>query len=220
MVNKNSSYWSARRAKTGGKFVRNGIRAISNPSVGTIASAAWSGVKALRAIINSEEFQLDIAYNFTAAANTAVITPLNIMAQGDGQSLRTGNSILMKKLHRTEYNTTSQPNTLVREILFYDKQQIADTAPIVTDLLESSLPVSLYNKLSKSRFQILEDKLYSLNSVSKTNRVIRNTKMLNKHAIYNGASATDIQKMGLYKLVLTDTAATFTGSYRLFYHDN
>lgn len=220
MVNKNSAYWSARRTKTGGKFVRNVGGALVNPTVANVAAAAWSGVKAIRALINVESFQLDTSYGITTVANVAQITPLNNMAQGDGQSQRTGNSILMKKLHRTEYCTSSAANVIIREILFYDKQQVSDTAPVVTDLLESSTPLALYNKLSKSRFQILEDKLYTLNSVSKTNRIIRNTKMLNKHAIYNGAASTDIQKMGIYKLVIADGVVGFGGAYRLFYIDN
>lgn len=212
--------WAAKRRKAGSNFVRQGLKTMDQPSVSNMALLAYRGVKGLRALVNSEEFVYDVAYAQTLVANTPVITPLNNMAQGDGQSLRTGNSILMKKLHRIEYNTSSQANTLIREILFYDKQQIADTAPGATDLLETGTPVSLYQKKSIGRFQILEDKIYYLNSAGNTGRVLRNTVHLNKHARYNDGAGSDIQKMGLYKLIVADTAANVTGTYRLFYHDN
>lgn len=212
--------WAAKRRKAGSKFVRQSLATASNPSVGNMALLAYRGVKGLRALINSEEFVFDTAYNVTLAANTAVITPLNNIAQGDGQSQRTGNSILMKKLMRMQYNTTAVANTLVREILFIDKQQVADTAPVVGDILESSLPIAALLKTTSGRFQILEDNLYTLNSASTTGRVFRKSRMLHKHAFFNGTASTDIQKNGLYKLAISDTVCALTGMYRLVYHDN
>jgi len=66
----------------------------------------------------------------------------------------------------------------------------------------------------------LEDKLYCLNSARTTGVVLRNSKKLKVHSTYNGGASTDIQKNGLYKLIVMDTVGTVTGSYRLFYHDN
>jgi len=220
MVQKNSAYWRARRVKTGGKFLRNAGSALAAPSVASVAAAAWSGVKAIRALINVETFVLDTQITQVTVTGTPYITQLNGVAIGDAQNQRTGNSILMANVRRTEYVVTAAPNAIVREILFYDKQQIADTAPASTDLLESNSVLSLYNKLSASRFQVLEDKLYTLNSVSKTSRIIRNFKKLQKHASFNGALSSDIQKMGLYKLIITDGVVTYAANYRLTYHDN
>lgn len=212
--------WAAKRRKAGLKFARQAGRTAFNPSVGNMALLAYRGVKGLRAIVNSEEFVLDTGVGASVAAYTASVIQINAMGQGDGQSSRTGNSILMKKVHRTEQITVTSGNATIREILFYDKQQIADTAPSATDLLDASTPWALYNKLSKSRFQVLEDKLTVLTSVNRPVILRRNTKQLNKHATFNGTTSADIQKMGLYRLIITDNAVTVVGSYRLFYHDN
>lgn len=207
-----------------GKKSRSAPAKRQNPlysaTVADIASAAMDGVKAIRKLINVEDFIFDTAYGLTTATNTAVVTQLNNIAQGDGQSGRTGNSILMSKIHRTEVVSTAVSVAIVREILFYDKQQIADTVPGWADVLETQVPSSLYNKLNKGRFQIIEDKFYTLASAAKPVTSLRNTKMLNKHAIYNGTGAGDIQKMGLYKLIVTDGVCAVAGSYRLHYHDN
>lgn len=188
-------------------------------SVGDIASKAYSGVKALAKLVNSEEFQLDSTTATTTAANVAVIFGLQSIAQGDGQSGRTGNSILVSKIHRTEY-VTATATVLVRELLVRDMQQVADSAPSITDVLESSVPTALYNKLSKSRFQIIEDKMYVMNTANNPNKLIRNTIMCDKHILFNGAATTDIQKGGYWKMLISDGAVTFSGSYRMFYHDN
>lgn len=217
---KSATYWAERRRKQGGRFLVKGGKALMAPSVASVAQAAWSGVKYLRTLVNSEAHVLDASHSSVLVANTPVIFHFNAIAQGDGQSNRMGNSVLMRSIHRTEYTTTAVANTLVREILFLDKQQISDTAPVATDILESGGPVSLYNKLSINRFKILEDKIYTLSSAQRTGMVLRNSKKLNVHATYNGGATNDIQKNGLYKLIVADTAASTTGSYRLFYHDN
>lgn len=213
--------WAAKRAKAGGKLASQGIKTFSEPSVKNIALLAYRGVKGLRALVNSEEFVFDTGYNNTTVANTAIFTQLNNIAQGDGQSARTGNSILMKRLHRTEFTIlTGSANAVVREILFLDKQQIADTTPTVTDILESASPYALLNKLTKYRFQILEDNFYTLSTAARPTRTMRSSKYLHKHAKYNGTASTDIEKNGLYKMIISDVAVGIGGSYRLYYHDN
>ena len=189
-------------------------------SVGDIASAAFKGVKALQAIVNSEEMILDTNITGTTAANTPLVTHLNGIAQGDGVSGRTGNSSLMHRMHSSEYYTSAVANCLCREVLVIDKQQLADTAPVWGDLFESSTVLSLYNKLSKSRFQILEDKTFILSTAHKTAQLVKHTRPLDKHVLFNGTATSDIQKNGIYKLFIADGVVSFQANYRLFYHDN
>lgn len=212
--------WTAKRNKAGSKFIRQGLKTAMDPSVGNMALLAYRGVKGLRAIVNSEAMQIDTGIAISTVANTPVVYQLNAIAQGDTVSQRTGHSCLMSSLHSTEYYVSSVANVLVREVLVLDKQQIADTAPAWLDVFENSNPASLYNKLSKSRFQILEDKTFVLSQTQRSNKFSKKTRKLHKHAIFNGTASTDIQKNGLYKMIIADGVVGTSNGYRLFYHDN
>lgn len=214
--------WNAKRRKAGSKLVAQGINTLGNPSPKNVALLAYRGVKGLRALINSEEFILDTNVGQTTVANTAYIYNLNAIAQGDGQSQRTGNSLLMSRLYEQEhFYTPTTDDVVIREITFIDKQQVGSTAPAVTDLLESSSPTALRNKLTIGRFQILSDKLTAVDTKSsKINRVVRRSRKLQKHAIYNGTNSTNIQKNGVYKLIIASGVVSYNHYYRLYYHDN
>ena len=213
--------WAEKRQRAGSKLVRQGIRTAADPSIGNIALTAYRGVKMLRAIVNSEEHQLDVSLYSTLSGGTAVITHLNPIAQGDTQSNRTGNSCLMTHLRcRPQY--VFSPDTILREIYFIDKQQVSDTAPTAAMLLEDGTnPLSFYNKSMPGRFQILSDKTLAVNATKTGSIKLRPyTKKLQKHAIFNGTASTDIQKNGVYRLLLSDQICTSFGYARLGFHDN
>lgn len=213
--------WEQRQQNQGGKFVRQAGRLWNDPSVKNTALLAYRGVKTLRALINSELFQYDVNVGQLTVSGTAYIYLLNGMAQGDGQSQRTGNSILMHSLKSIEhYYTPTTNDVLMREILFIDKQQISATAPTALDILETSTATSLYNKKESSRFQILSDKLIAFDAVAHPQKVSRKTNKLGKHAIYNDVTNTAIQKNGVYKMIITAGVLTYNHFYRLNYHDN
>lgn len=218
---KSAAYWAERRRKTGAGFLMQGGKTLANPSFGNMALLAYKGVKGLRALINSEDFVLDTNVGQVTVANTAYIYPLNQMAQGDGQSQRTGNSILMSRIEELEHFYSPTTNDVIlREITFIDKQQVNATTPSVTDLLESSSPTALRSKLQPGRFQILTDKLTAYDTVAHINRITRRTRKLHKHAIYNGTGSTNIQKNGVYKLIICSGVISYNHYYRLHYHDN
>jgi len=211
--------WVKRQERAGRRFVKQGLKTVATPTVGNIAMLAYRGVQGLRALINSEEFVHDQSLAGALGAGTFLVQHLNGIAQGDGQSQRTGNSLLMSKIQVKDV-VSGTLSGIVRIIYFYDKQQISDTAPTGGDVLESSDPQSFYNKLSKGRFQILSDKTMILDTAKQLFLRANYNKKLHKHATYNGPNATDIQKMGLYRLIVSTVPISVQGNSRLGYHDN
>ena len=154
----------------------------------------------------------------------------NGIGQGDTDQTRDGSSILMKKwLLRGNITTNaSATSTRVRLILFIDTQQIGDTAPAQADILDPDLNqlVAPLNNNTVGRFTILADRTYSINQLVASQAVSREYKFffnMNKHARYNGTTGADIQKNGLYMLVVHDQATnvpTIAYSARLTFTDN
>lgn len=212
--------WQAKRIKSGSKLVRQGLATYAAPTPGNVALLAYRGVKALRAIVNSEEHELDTSLNHTLTGSTPVITCLNAIDQGDYASQRTGHSSLMTNLTISEAYLTGT-NSIFREIIFIDKQQISDTNPVVSDILETPSDVqSLYNKLTKGRFQVLSDRMWAQSYLTAPFKLRKYHKKLQKHVHFNGTAGTDLQKNGVYRIILCSSAATIYGKARLGFHDN
>jgi len=211
--------WAVKRQKAGSKFVKQGIRTAMNPSIGNMALLAYRGVKGLRAIVNSEEHELDYNVATTLSAGSFNINQLNAIAQGDREYNRTGNSSLMTRLSSTVSYEVSTPCT-IREIYFIDKQQISDTPPTGGDILITSDPLSFYNVNSKGRFQILRDKTWVQSNAADPIKLKKFSKKMQKHVTFNGPLSTDIQKNGIYRLVCVTAPTTIRGATRLGFHDN
>lgn len=236
---RDAAYWSRRRKR---QFVRMGGKALAayqRPSVGSIAKAAWSGVKYLRTLVNSEVHKHDVAPTSQAIGTTATIIQLNAIAQGDTVSSRTGNSILAKYLavKMSLAIHGSATNTVVRLIIFIDHQQIADTAPGTTDLLNSNSTLAHIQTNTVGRFEVIKDWFITLDSASRasfTTQLYKNFAGRTQrgryydsgtglHCKFNGTGSTDIQSNGIYFLMLSSEATntpTLTYSARFGFHDN
>nr|UOF80444.1 capsid protein [Cressdnaviricota sp.] len=219
-------YWAGRRKKQLGRVSAKGVKAFANPSVKNIAQAAWSGVKYLRTLVNSEVHKWDFT-NTGTLSTTPVILNFTGIAQDDTASGRTGNSILIAYFAFRMSVTihASATNSVVRCIIFKDKQQISDTAPTAADLLSiTTNPLSFYNANKVGRFQVLSDKIYTLSASGAASvRYFKFYKKLNSHMRFNGSASTDIEKGGIYALLMSDQATntpamSYTG--RIAWHDN
>lgn len=222
---KSAQYWADRRKKQFGRFGKKVVTAYGNPSVPTIARAAWSGVKYLRTLVNSEVHKLDTTLN-SDIDSSGYVTHLSGIAQGDAINNRTGNAILAKYLS-TRFSLfvhTSATYSLCRVIFFIDQQQIADTAPAVTDVLTSASTVAHYNANNVGRFKILSDKMYKLVVGGDSAMLALKTNIrLQRHIRYNGSATSDINRGGVYVLFLSSEATNkvhIIGNSRLTWHDN
>lgn len=190
----------------------------------TKLSSLQSSVDFLKGIVNAERFHLDTSINATPGTTSAVVH-LTALANGDGDGARTGNSVkgnhLMINLRFLQ--DPSGVADFFRVIIFRDKQQVADTSPAMTDVLEAATPTALINKANIGRFQILSDVTHKLsvngNVAQQQKYVIRTP----QHVRYNGTASSDIQKNGLYiAYVGTDNTnkTLILGSIRFAYYDN
>lgn len=189
-----------------------------------IARAAWRGVKYIKGLVNSEVYKKDTTASVTPNT-TGAIVHLTAIQQGDDDGQRSGLSIFARSLYFRALLTmnASATNTSTRLILFRDNQQIGDSAPAITDLLEGAEIQSPLNNLHVGRFTILMDKTVDLSDGGDRVHTCVHFIKMKKHVRYNGTNSTDIQKNGLY-LAHFSTEATNTPTLvyyaRVGYHDN
>lgn len=196
-------------------------------STAQIARAAWRSAKYIRGLVNSEMFHK--SNQFSLGSNQSKIFHLNGISQGDGVDYRTGNSILVKNFVANGYmyiNASQTTNTRIMIALVQDKQQVSDTTPTITDIFTSdSDPSTLLAVNTAGRFKILFRRQFTLDSNAAGNNAkqLKIFKRLNFHTRYNGTSDTDIQKNGLYLVMITSESTLYPSivlNGRLSYHDN
>lgn len=196
---------------------------VSAAQVAGAAMSAYRGVKYLRGLVNSERMHLINSATFNPDSS-GDITHLTNIGQNDTATGRTGNSVLLRDIfYRFQITgNASATGTFYRIILFQDKQQIGDTSPTVADVLNSIEVQSPLNSNTAGRFKILKDYYFSTNQDSRT-RTFKNYIKLHSHIRYNGSTANDIQKNGIYLLMLSNEATntpTFTYNIKMGWHDN
>lgn len=195
-------------------------------NAGSMAYAAYTGVRQLRMLVNAEKKFHDKVYSSTIT-NAGSIVNLCEIAQGDGNTTRDGVSVLCNSLYikcNTIMNITAN-TSILRYMVIKDKQQIADTAPAVLDVLETASVLSPLQKLNVGRFSVLSDKTVSVleNGRQQTGVQKLYIRTPGHHIRWNGTASTDIQKGGLYLLIISDQSAaypTFQYNARLSYYDN
>ena len=190
--------------------------------VGYIADKAYQGFKYLRGLVNSEMYKNDTNWTATTLSTSGVIAAnACAIAQGDGISGRTGNSILVKSVNANLLFDFGTVDNMVRLMFFIDKQQISDTTPSVTDILESASPTAFLNKNTVGRFSVLYDQKFVLDSAQHRLQIKKVHLGLQHHVRYNGTASTDIQKGSIYMLVIASGSdGTWAGDLRCNYHDN
>lgn len=197
-------------------------------SVGQIASSAWRGVKYLKTLVNSEVKKLDQTGTGTLTETTAGVLHLTAIAQGDTDASRDGNSVLLKygTIRGTlVHNSAGDAQQFCRLLVFQDKQQVSDTAPTLSPLLEGTYPyIAPLNNENLGRFTVLYDRMFTLDAEHQALTFKINLNLVGKHVRFNGANTTDVQKNGLYFGFIgsqaTSNYPTITYYTRIGYHDN
>jgi len=198
-------------------------------SIGQLARKAWSGVKYIKGLVNSEMYKMDIGITSNTFYNDgSACSALTGVAQGDGDGARTGNSILVKSLQVKGVVTRTTSGDAVqtcRIVIVQDRQNVADSSnPGYTTVFASSYPQTMLNALTVGRFSILYDNIFTLDTAKCLSKFFNIYIPLNCHVRFNGAASTDIQRNGIYMFTISTQATTnqpvlsWTG--RLSYHDN
>lgn len=213
---------------TTGRYAYRGAKGF-NSAMAT-ATAAYYGVQRLRGLVNSEMNKADYGAAPTVSDNPAqTLIHLSAVAIGDSASQRTGNSIYARALNGTLTFERSAASTTVatyvRMMLVQDTQQIADSGgaslTAVSDVLQSDWESHL-NQATVGRFKVLKSKIIMLNS-QYPSATLKFNKAMRHHIRYNGTLSSDIQRGGLYLVLLSNEATnvpTVRYNIRLSYHDN
>lgn len=192
---------------------------------GQFATKAWSGVQQIRKLINVEEHRVDTSVA-TTIDNAGSVTHLTGVANGDTASTRTGSSILLKGLHMrfALISHASAATTVIRILVIKDKQQVADTTPTVTGVLNSADVVSHVVPDFTERFTILRDMTHTLDLVGSPIKTFDfKLPLTGTHVRYNGTATTDVQQNGIYLLLLSNQSTnvpTISSIHRLTFYDN
>lgn len=168
----------------------------------------------VRRVVAAEKKYLDTVLSGDTSGQTGSITHLTSIPLGDTNVTRDGNKVRLASILMRFYQQPDTDNPFgdsYRFILFQDKQQIADTAPSVSDVLEvATSTISPLNGNSGNRFRIIKDwegtikGHYGNSATSGGVHPVqwKYFKKLNIPLQYNGANGSDIQKNGLYLLCL------------------
>lgn len=193
-----------------------------------LARSAWNGVKYIRGLVNSEMFHVRGNDIDQTVDNTGYVRHITAISQADGPQNRTGNSILARKffLRYILKGNTGPAITIVRVMLIRDKQQVGDSSPTITDVLDTTDPLSLLDPGQYGRFEVLYSKIHTLNNTDKRTIQGQIVRSMMSHVRFNGTADTDIQRNGLYLMAISDQATTGTAeptinfSSNLSYRDN
>lgn len=147
---------------------------------------------------------------------------MTAIAQGDTNTSREGIKITAKSLYIRGTLVQTGQDSVCRMVAFIDRQQVADSDPTISQVYGDGTIPPVYaasNLLYSGRFQILMDKMFALDASDKPNINLNYYIKLNKgkgvNVRYNGSTATDIQKNGIYVMFISNVTAANTGP--LFY---
>lgn len=197
-------------------------------SVGDMASYAARGFRYLKSIVNVEYKSHDVS---TSITTSGTVINFHSIGSGAGDGQRTGNSIKAKSLliRGQIIGNATADSMFARIIIFMDTQQIADTQPSQTDVLDQDVADQLLAPLSNTtagRFKIFMNKQIAINNKITAIPVamtFKYFKRMGHHIRYNGTATSDIQKGGIYLLFIHSggvNTPTFDLTGRLRYVDN
>ena len=218
MAYRKRTYRRRRRATRAQPWFKNANSAYK------LAAQAAKDIWYIKGLVNSEMLHRTVSGS-TTTSSTGTMTLLNALGQDDTSSGRTGNSVLMRNvLVRAVF--TQNPtaiSTQYRVMIVKDTQQISDTAPAVSDILESLNPLSTLKVGNAGRFKILKSWFFTTDDDKGQTKVINYYKDMRMHTRFNGIADTDIQKNGLYLVTICNQATntpTFDYYWKVGYHDN
>lgn len=213
------------KKRTGGSWL-NTIGGVAK-----VASTAMSIAKGVASIVNAEDKLIDTDISgFPLVGTTNSLGGLTLIAQGDNDNQRNGNSILAKSVFiRIRMQMSGATNTFgfMRVIVFIDNMQLG-TLPTVTDVLQTNDVGSPLNIRSTSdqRFTILKDHMFKFAGGQENQvQMWKLYKPLTHHIKYGGstASQSDQRNGNLYILYVTQAnTETFTiwQNARVRFYDN
>ncbi len=227
-------YWGARGRPVWYNKERRGRRSTRKRRVGTYPRIGRTPRPELKFI--------DTAFSAVACvlSSTAIMQPINLVAQGLTASTRTGMRFTAKSVQLSLTVSVSQfvgtsNSVIIRAMLFVDSQSNG-AVPVIADLLSATDDVNaLKNPQHAHRFRMLMDRKYVLNAPSiawngaaevsqQFHSKISLYKKLNVPIYYEAAASTitGVTQNNLILFIFSDTitpAGFLNGCARVRYYD-
>ncbi len=185
----------------------------TNPYSGYLdtASKALAVAYAVKKLVNVE--YKTISTDFTIDPNsTGSVVNLTAIAQGDDIANRQGNKIRVKHISvsgKVAVNSAATASQ-VRIMIVRDNNG-STTQPAITDLF-TDVATFRFNKnklgdpQSNSRFSILMDRFFEVDSIRASDLSLRWSSSLDHHIFYTGVGATDEGKGNIYLFIASNEA--------------
>lgn len=172
-----------------------------------VAKAALQLAKSLRSEVERKRVQqITTQTNYLAG----VVTLVSGIAQGDGVSGRTGDSVRLQNLDlRVNFATFTDSTVAWRMIVFSDRRQVAGTNPTVTQVLDTDSAISAFALGTADRWLVLKDVTIDQNARflngDMSNVLVCRIPLNNLVARWNAGTTTAGQ---VYVLITCDVAST------------
>lgn len=194
-------------------------------TVAQVAGQAMSIASTIAGVINAEHKHVDTIANAAQSNATPTITCLTNIAQGNNDTERSGNSVLMKHIYIKGAISRTSANAWVRFILLRDMNDNGGTAPTISDILQNYSTAycwcSAHQKTKTDRFKILVDKSISLDTyhpytkikIFKEFRVKQyknangKVKIKGEHCTYSGSNSSNTSRGHLYLVTISSVDA-------------
>lgn len=161
----------------------------------------------------------------TTPNTTGTVTNICTVPQGDGSNNRTGNDIRVRSIFY-RMGISANPSagfSMIRIMIVLDTQQVANTSPTISQILDSVYPTSPLSLTTEGRFKIMKDYTLVLDGVTRKSVMLKKYIKCNIPMKFNGALSTNIQKNGLYLIQLSNESTTVPQtdwSFKCTYTDN
>jgi len=172
----------------------------------SVRSVANKALSLARKAVSTEETKFtDIATTVSTIDSTADAVHLTPLLQGLDRNHRIGNKVTAVGFQVNYWiaRNASATNTQVRLCLVQDMQQIADATTISWTSVFSEEFVGS-QRTNNKRYRIIYDKTHKLDSGSTVTSLVKKFVPYKHPVYYNGTAAADIQKNGVYLLVLSN----------------
>ncbi len=193
----------------------------------TKAFALFLAKKAIRGLnkLKPEWKTNDTGLTQASLTTSGTINLIPGIAQGVLSSQRVGKKCTLVKMNATFHcvmaSSATTDTAMIRCIIYRDKQQGVDAKMTPTLLLETVHPMSQLNTFRIKRTGIIYDKLFMIRE-NRKGLVWRFSKKMNIAQIYNGALGSDIDKNGIFILLIADQGTdlpVFSYNIRFYYTD-
>lgn len=157
--------------------------------------------------------------------SSGVVKPLHQLAQGDQEFNRSGIKVTAKGVgfHAVIVGHASAASTIFRIMIVVDKRQIMDAAPTISAILQENKPLSYIRGTHLDRWRVLYDKMFVLDNIGNRTAIIRFWKKLNLNIHFNGTGSGDIERNGVYYVILSDqptNTPTYTSTELITWTDS